>query len=153
VSPPNLATTPVRGALDPATVAVIAVGGGLGSLARYGLTRLWPAAVGDLDWTILLINVAGSFLLGMLVVAVTELWQPHRLVRPLLGTGVLGGFTTFSTFAVQVRADAAGTALAQVALSVAGGVAAAGLGMLVMRALGPRRPDPAGTGPLDPDLP
>lgn len=41
-------------------------------------------------WTTLAINLPVSLLLGMLVVAVPEIWRPHRLIRPLLGTGVLG---------------------------------------------------------------
>lgn len=45
------------------------------------------------------VNVSGCALMGALMVAITELWVGHRLLRPLLGTGVLGGYTTFSTFA------------------------------------------------------
>ena len=49
-------------------------------------------------------NVSGCLLIGVLMVLVTERYRPHALVRPLLGVGVLGGFTTFSTYAVDVVA-------------------------------------------------
>ncbi len=136
------------------TVLVIAVGGGLGSLARYGLGQAWPDTGHWVPWTTLSINLAGSLLLGMLVVAVAEIWRPHPLVRPLLGTGVLGGFTTFSTFAVQTRALAAGPAAGYLVLSVGGGVLAAALGMWLARlphAVPALTHEPV--DPLDPDLP
>lgn len=137
-------------------LSVIALGGALGSLARYGLGRAWPEAGHQLPWTTLMINLTGSLLLGMLVVAVTEIWRPHRLVRPLLGTGILGGFTTFSTFAEQARALPAADALAYLALSVVGGLLAAAAGMSLLRKVKPRlRVAPAHEliDPTDPDLP
>lgn len=80
----------------------VAVGGVLGAEARYGLGRALPTAVGDFPWITLLINVAGCLLIGMLMVLLLDVLPAHRLLRPLLGTGVLGGFTTFSTFEVDV---------------------------------------------------
>jgi CrcB protein len=141
---------------DPAILAVIAAGGGSGSVARYLLGRLWPDAGHQLPWTTLTINLTGSLLLGMLVVAVTEVWRPHRLVRPLLGTGVLGGYTTFSTFAVQARALPAPELLAYLALSVLGGVLAAALGMGLVRKAEPRLRVASVhelVDPTDPELP
>lgn len=119
--------------LDPRVLAVIGLGGGLGSIARYGLGRAWPDAGHTLPWTTLAINLSGSLLLGALIVAVTELWRPHRLIRPLLGTGVLGGYTTFSTFAVQARDLPAGHALAYLLISALGGLLAAAAGMTLVR--------------------
>ncbi|MEU7141329.1 CrcB family protein [Nocardia sp. NPDC046473] len=87
-----------------AVLAVIAVGGALGALARYGLTLAWPAPAGAFPWAVFAINVAGSFLLGALMVVITEIRPAHPLVRPFLGVGVLGGFTTFSTYAEDIRA-------------------------------------------------
>ncbi|MFI6996599.1 fluoride efflux transporter CrcB [Nocardia sp. NPDC050175] len=87
-----------------AVLAVIAVGGALGALARYGLTLAWPAPAGAFPWAVFTINVAGSFLLGVLMVVITEIRPAHPLVRPFLGVGVLGGFTTFSTYAEDIRA-------------------------------------------------
>ncbi|MCW2541874.1 MAG: putative fluoride ion transporter CrcB 2 [Frankiales bacterium] len=154
------APAPATAALDLPAVGLVAFGGGLGSLARYGLSRAFPAHPGSVDWTILAVNLVGSLLLGALVVAVTEIWRANRLVRPALGTGVLGGFTTFSTFAVEIRGSAAATAWAYLALSVVGGVLAAVLGMLAMRAIGAglgraSRPvdERAAVDPIDPELP
>lgn len=135
------------------TVAVIGLGGGLGSAARYGLGRAWPDAGHLLPWTTLAINLSGSLLLGMLVVAVTEIWSPHRLVRPLLGTGVLGGFTTFSTFAVQDRALSPRSATEYLLLSVLGAIMAAAAGMALMRRIAPRAAVHEFVNPLDPELP
>ncbi|WP_433664219.1 fluoride efflux transporter FluC [Nocardia sp. CA-128927] len=87
-----------------AVLAVIALGGALGALARYGLLLAWPVPAGGFPWAVFAINVAGSFLLGVLMVVITEIRPVHPLVRPFLGVGVLGGFTTFSTYAEDIRA-------------------------------------------------
>ncbi|MGH3878564.1 MAG: fluoride efflux transporter CrcB [Actinophytocola sp.] len=84
-------------------LGVIALGGGLGALARYGLTQLLPAQPGQFPWATFTTNVLGCLLIGVLMVLITEVWSAHRLVRPFLGVGVLGGFTTFSTYAVEIR--------------------------------------------------
>jgi CrcB protein len=86
-----------------ATVVVIAVGGGLGAAGRYGAGLIWPTAAPSFPWTTLAINATGCALIGVLLVLIAEVWAAHRLVRPFLGTGVLGGFTTFSTYAVDVE--------------------------------------------------
>ncbi|MBB5840569.1 fluoride efflux transporter CrcB [Kribbella italica] len=83
---------------------MIALGGAAGACARYGATVLWPVVPGTFPWTTFWINVIGSATLGVLMVVLTErAAAPHPLVRPFLGTGVLGGFTTFSTFAVDAQ--------------------------------------------------
>lgn len=87
-----------------AVLAVIAAGGALGAVARYGLTVWWPTPAGGFPWAVFVINVSGSFLLGALMVVLTELRSAHPLLRPFLGVGVLGGFTTFSTYADDIRA-------------------------------------------------
>lgn len=149
-----------RPAVDSHAVAVISIGGGLGSLARYGVGRLWPVPAGSFPAATLAINVLGSLLLGMLVVAVTEVWRPHRLIRPALGTGVLGGFTTFSTFAAEERAllgdGRLGTAAGYLLASVIIGVLAATAGMTLIRRLEPRlriAPSHEIVDPIDPELP
>lgn len=81
--------------------AVVALGGGLGALARYGVGQLLPTVPGHFPWGTFAINVSGCFLIGVLMVLVTEVWPARRLVRPFLGVGVLGGYTTFSTYAVE----------------------------------------------------
>ncbi len=79
----------------------IAVGGVVGAEARYGLAELVPHANTAWPWATLLTNVIGSALLGVLMATLAESAAPPRLARPFLGVGVLGGFTTFSTFAVD----------------------------------------------------
>jgi len=83
-------------------VAAVAVGGAIGASARYAVALALPTPAGGFPWATLATNVSGCALMGVLMVAITELWVGHRLLRPLLGTGVLGGYTTFSTFAGDV---------------------------------------------------
>ncbi|MEY9943736.1 CrcB family protein [Kitasatospora sp. GAS1066B] len=103
-------------------VAVVAVGGVLGAEARYEAGRLWPTAAGCFPWTTLLINVLGCLVIGAFLVAITEGRPAHRLVRPFFGTGVLGGFTTFSTYCVDIQRllarGEAGTAFGYLALTL-----------------------------------
>jgi fluoride exporter len=132
-----------RAGADPLVLGVIALGGVLGAEARYALSLWHPAAAGSWPATTWWINVTGSFLLGVLMVLLTELTSPRRLLRPFLGVGVLGGFTTFSTAMVDVQGllrdgrpvlamgYLVGTVLAALAAVTAGtvvtrGVAAAG---------------------------
>lgn len=84
-------------------VAVVALGGGTGAAARYAASLWWPAQSGAFPWTTFGVNVAGCAVIGVFMVVITEVWTAHRLVRPFFGTGVLGGFTTFSTYAVDTR--------------------------------------------------
>ena len=84
-------------------LAVIAIGGILGACARYGAGLIWPTAAGSFPWTTFFINVIGCGLMGILMVLVTERFSAHPLVRPFLGTGILGGFTTFSTYTVDTE--------------------------------------------------
>ena len=75
----------------------------IGATARYGIDLLWPRATGGFPWAILVVNVSGCALIGVLIVVIVEIRFAHRLARPFLATGVLGGFTTFSTYAVEVQ--------------------------------------------------
>ncbi|MGI5212647.1 fluoride efflux transporter CrcB [Plantactinospora sp. CA-290183] len=113
--------------------AVVALGGALGSGARYGLLLLWPHKPDGLPWATLVTNLAGCALIGVLMQVTGTRLAPHRLLRPFLGTGVLGGFTTFSTYAVDFRAllDAGRATLATGYLlgTLAGALAAVRLGM------------------------
>lgn len=84
-------------------VAVVALGGGVGAAARYAASLWWPAHPGGFPWTIFWVNVAGCAVIGVFMVVITEFRAAHRLVRPFFGTGVLGGFTTFSTYAVDIQ--------------------------------------------------
>nr|WP_232792696.1 CrcB family protein [Actinacidiphila yeochonensis] len=125
---------------SPAPVlAVIAVGGVIGSCARYGAGLLWPTAAGAFPWTTLGINVVGCSVIGVLMVVITEVVTPHRLVRPFFGTGVLGGFTTFSTYANDVRGLIDGgnprTGLAYMALTLLAALAGVWLAATATRRL------------------
>ncbi|WP_211240722.1 fluoride efflux transporter FluC [Hamadaea tsunoensis] len=81
------------------TCGVVAIGGVAGALARYGLGVLIPTRPDAFPWTTFAINVLGCLALGALV----PLVGTHAVLRPLLGTGVLGGFTTFSTYMVDIQ--------------------------------------------------
>lgn len=84
-------------------LTAIAAGGMIGTLARFGLSSAFPHAPGTFDWATFAINASGCLLIGVLMVLITETWEVHRLVRPFLGVGVLGGFTTFSTHIVDAQ--------------------------------------------------
>ncbi|NLU76680.1 fluoride efflux transporter CrcB [Streptomyces sp. HNM0575] len=86
----------------PVLVAV-ALGGAVGSGLRYGASLIWPVASGGVPWTTLWVNVTGCAVIGVFMVVISDVWAAHRLVRPFFGTGVLGGYTTFSTYAVDVE--------------------------------------------------
>ncbi|MEV7095613.1 CrcB family protein [Amycolatopsis sp. NPDC051045] len=86
----------------------IGAGGALGSLARYGLSVALPHARGEFAVATLLTNVLGCLLIGVLMAILTTTARPHPLLRPFLGVGILGGFTTFSTFVTDTL-DAATT--------------------------------------------
>ncbi|WP_329120455.1 FluC/FEX family fluoride channel [Streptomyces sp. NBC_01353] len=92
----------VRGQLP--VVAAVAAGGALGAAARHGASLVWPTPAGAFPWTTFVVNMSGCAAIGVLMVLVTEVAAPpHRLVRPFLGTGVLGGFTTFSTYTLDTQ--------------------------------------------------
>lgn len=67
-------------------------------MARMAADRVAPEV-----WATLAVNLVGCALIGVLVVLTTEVWQAHPLARPFLGTGVLGGFTTFSTYTLDAH--------------------------------------------------
>ncbi|MFG1947014.1 CrcB family protein [Nonomuraea sp. NPDC048826] len=129
--------------VDLRVLAVIAAGGAAGALTRFAVDGLLPASPGAFPWATFGVNVAGCALIGVLMVVVTEVAvRPHRLARPFLGVGVLGGFTTFSTYAVQAHglltAGATATAAAYLAGTAVAAVAATWAGMRVTRALARR---------------
>jgi len=92
-----------RGREDTAVLAAIAAGGAAGAAARYLIGAAWPTPVGAFPVSTLAINVLGCALIGALMVLITDVWSRQRLLRPFLGTGVLGGFTTFSTYTVDIQ--------------------------------------------------
>jgi fluoride exporter len=116
---------------------VIAVGGALGSLARWGVSEALPHESGTFAWATLLENVSGALLLGLLMAAMLSVWKDTRYVRPFLGVGVLGGYTTFSTYVLDTRgmiaAGRAPEAFAYVAASIALGLVAVLAGLALGR--------------------
>jgi CrcB protein len=104
------------------SLGVIAVGGMVGSLARWAIA----SAMGEttFPWATLLVNYAGAILLALLILYVEEHPAPKWWWRPLLGTGFCGGFTTYSAFAVQVdghlNAGQSGRAIAYILASLMG---------------------------------
>lgn len=124
-------------------LAVIACGGAAGAAARYGASLLWPTPAGGFPWTTWWVNVVGCALIGAFMVVITEVWAAPRLVRPFFGTGVLGGFTTFSTYAVDVTkllsGGRAGPALAYLAATPLAALAAVAAAAWAARRLLARR--------------
>lgn len=126
-----------------APLAVFA-GGALGTLVRAGLARLWPHTAGELPTATLAVNLVGAlalgFLQGRLALAPDTGWR--RTLRLGLGTGFMGGLTTYSTFIVEVEHLAGGADLLGAATYLAGslvaGVALAAVG-LWLAGLGARR--------------
>ncbi len=86
-----------------AVLAAVAVGGALGAAARYGVSVWLPSPPGTFAWSTFTVNVSGCLLIGMLMALIGEGRSAHRLLRPFLGTGVLGGYTTFSTYTVDAH--------------------------------------------------
>ena len=121
------------------TLGVIAAGGVIGALARQGLWAAFPHRAGAFDWTTLGINAGGCALIGVLMTAITEVRHAHRLTGPFLGVGVLGGFTTFSTYIIEIQrsvtSGAPQTALAYLAATLAAALLAVYAGVAVTRLL------------------
>lgn len=103
-----------------AVLGAIAAGGVLGAEARAGIAAVAPTPAGGFPVGTLLINVTGCLLIGVLMVLVVEVGRGHPLTRPFLGVGVLGGYTTFSGYAVDAQRliDAGHVAAAVAALAL-----------------------------------
>ncbi|MFE9974466.1 fluoride efflux transporter FluC [Streptomyces hirsutus] len=120
-----------------AVLSVIAGGGAVGAGARYEAGQLWPTDSSAFPWTTLGVNAVGCLIIGVFLVAVTEVWSAHPLLRPFFGTGVLGGFTTFSTYCADIERlaaqERAGIALAYLAVTVVAAMAAVTIGVAAAR--------------------
>ena len=123
-------------------LAAIFVGGCGGGAARYALDTTWPVGAGAFPWTIFSINVTGAFVLSLVIVIAADL-VPSRYLRPLVGTGFCGAFTTFSsivvTFDELVAHDHPGMAVGYLGASIGAGLAAAWLGLVAGRGLAAAR--------------
>ena len=120
-------------------LAVIALGGFFGGLSRYGLGLAFPAHHGAFPTATFAINVSGSFVLALLIVFVLEVWPPTTYIRPLIGVGFCGAYTTFSTWMVgvdQLISDGKSTtAVWYLFGSLVAGLAATSLGLTSGRAV------------------
>ena len=120
----ELPSGPVR------VLGAISAGGVLGALARYGLQTVWPHPAGGFPWATFVINVTGCLLIGALMVVVSG----RPLMRLFLGVGGLGGYTTFSTYVVDIQRAAAWVALCYLALTLVGALLAVWAGAALTRA-------------------
>lgn len=113
--------------LSAATLAAVFVGGGMGTLARDLLAAHHPATPGGFPWVTLLVNLTGSLAIGLLVPLTEHVSHRMPLLRPFVMIGVLGGWTTYSTLAVDAallgKDGYVGTALAYLVATVVGGLA------------------------------
>jgi CrcB protein len=124
---------------DGALVVAVGLGGAAGAATRYGLGLAWPEHGTGFPWTTFAVNLTGCLAIGVLLAALEPLSAPHPLIRPLLGTGFLGGYTTLSTYADQTRHLLASgrwaVAVAYAVATLAGAVIAVWLGQIVVRAI------------------
>jgi CrcB protein len=79
----------------------VAIGGALGSVTRYGVALMLPTTLGKFPWATFLVNLLGSFLIGVAYVLIVEKQFLSPEMRLWLMTGFLGGFTTFSSFSLE----------------------------------------------------
>jgi fluoride exporter len=139
----------------------VAAGGALGTLARYAVVRALVTPTNGFPWSIWLVNVSGSLLVGLFLTLAIEQFPDNPHLRPLLVIGFCGGFTTFSTLAVEViqlgRHHRPGIDVLYLISLIVAGLAAAGVGVALARlgrggrssAIGPI-PDPDDLEPLGP---
>lgn len=114
-------------------VVALACGGGLGAVGRYAISLAMPTESRVFPWGTFLINISGSAVLGFILILVIEQFPRGRLARPVIGTGFLGAYTTFSTFTVEavqlIRDGRLDTAAAYVFGSMFAGLLAVWIGM------------------------
>jgi fluoride exporter len=128
---------------DGRTVAAIFAGGALGTLARAALAEAFPHAATAWPWPTFAVNIVAAFLLGYFVTRLQERLPLSSYRRPLLGTGICGGLSTFSTMEVEIlkmlSAHAYGLAAGYAAASIAAGYAALHLATAMVRRVRVRR--------------
>jgi CrcB protein len=127
--------------IDLRTVLAVGLGAAIGGIGRLVVTQLVVAraGAGAAPWATMFINVSGSFLIGMVIEVAMSRTGLSPMWRYFLATGILGGYTTFSTFSFEAlsywTAGLALTAAFYVAGSVVLGIAGAFAGILTARAL------------------
>jgi fluoride exporter len=125
--------------VSPAVLLSVALGGVVGAVGRYLVETALPPRAGAVPWATLLVNVTGSAALGLVYVVLTERLARHRLAKPFIGTGIIGAYTTFSTFSEEtvelVRTGHAAVGAAYLLGSVVAGLTAVVLGIAAGRRL------------------
>lgn len=140
----------------PTTVLLVAIGGSLGAAAREVVEQAMPASHNGFPGATLAINLSGAFLLGLVLEAMARIGEHtggRKRARLIIGTGFLGAYTTYSTFALEadllVRAGHQLSAVGYVLLTAVGGLVAAAAGVAVSAG---RRLPPTRQLPMDPDV-
>lgn len=115
----------------------MAVGGVFGTLLRAGMAQWIQVATDSFPWATFWTNLSGSFVLGFTLVFVIERMPPGRYLRPLVGIGFCGAYTTFSTFVVEtdllVKHGRIGVAGSYVGASVVAGMLVVSFGVALAR--------------------
>lgn len=118
---------------------LIGLGGGLGAMLRFGLSTLYArAGLSQWPWATLSANLSGGFMMGVLVAFIAFRCAPNDwAIRAFWGIGLLGGFTTFSAFSIEIvgliERRIYGPALAYALISVLGAILACGVGLILGR--------------------
>lgn len=120
-------------------LGLIGLGGGLGAMLRFGLSALYArAGFNQWPWATLSANLSGSFMMGMLVAFIAFRCAPNDwAIRAFWGIGLLGGFTTFSAFSIEmvglIERKTYAPALAYALFSVLGAILACFIGLIIGR--------------------
>ncbi len=127
--------------LSAATIVAVFIGGAFGTLARYLLAAHHPIAAHAFPWVTLVVNLSGSFAIGLLIPLTEQVSHRAPALRPFVTVGLLGGWTTYSTLAVDATLLGKNgdfvTCLAYLVATVAGGVALVVAGNALGRGLAP----------------
>lgn len=122
---------------DRQELAAIYAGGAIGAIARVWLSQRYVQGDTSWPWTIFLVNITGSFLLGYFATRLQERLPQSTYRRPLLGTGFCGAYTTFSTMEVEIlkmiEAGHYALAISYAIISVLAGFAAIWLASTLVR--------------------
>ena len=134
---------PARGERARAGVLVaIGLGGALGALARYGISRWIHVARDTFPWATFWTNIGGAFVLGLFLTVVIARFPERRYPRPFFAIGFLGAFTTFSTMAVEtvtlIKDGEALLGIVYILVSIVAGLLVAFAGIVAGRAVAPR---------------
>lgn len=131
---------PAKGLALVSSFIWVALGGAVGSVARFGVNLTAPRLLGaDFPWATLIVNILGSLIMGFLAAFLAEKYSDQPDLRLFLLTGVLGGFTTFSAFSLDVfnlvQRGESSTAMIYASASVVLSIVAVFAGFVVSRAI------------------